>query len=134
MENYTTEEGERMHQLWNEVFDQYQKMRVEKGHTVEADVKHNSNYELAKAGILLSVPDQDQLDLDDLTEIFQKECPNWDLEWLLKTHHKSYKDRLKVGISLLIAELERVMYLENQRIKDNDSSTASSSGDPESNG
>ena len=133
MENYTAEEGERMHQLWSEIFDQYEKMRIYKDHTVEDDVRHNSNYELANAAMLIMNPKPDQIELDDFREVIRLYLPDWNAEWLERTYHKTYKDRLKVGISLLIAELERVMYLENQRIENNDSSTASNSTDPESN-
>lgn len=116
------------------VLYQYVKMRSLKGHTVEDDVKHNTNGELALAGTLFGVPDSSSMDHEDFKELCEKFLPDWNQEWLLKTRERTYKDRLKVGISLLIAELERVMYLENQRISNNDSSTASSSGDPESNG
>lgn len=132
MENYNVVEG--INQVMRIVEQQVIKMRVYKGHTVEADVQHNNNYELSFAGSLLSLPETHTVDHDDFIEICGKFMPNWNQEWLLKTHEKSYKDRLKVGISLLIAELERVMYLENQRISNNDSSTASNAGDPESDG
>ena len=123
---------ESINQVMRAVEQQMLKMRIYKGHTVEADVRHNTNGELALAGTLFGVPDSSAMDREDFKEICEKFLPDWNMEWLLKTREKSYKDRLKVGISLLIAELERVMYLENQRISNNDSSTASSSGNPES--
>ncbi|HWV28267.1 MAG TPA: hypothetical protein VN038_01385 [Dyadobacter sp.] len=133
MDNYTTEEGERMHQLWNEIFDQYQEMRGMHGHSVESDVEDNADGQLLRGAITISDLDESWT-VEDRLEWLRKKNPKWNPEWVKRTLYKTYKDRLKVGISLLIAELERVMYLENQRIENNDSSTASSSGDPESNG
>lgn len=115
-----------------EVIDQYMKMRHEREHTVESDVKYNDEYELAKASLILVMPDHEQLDLTDLEQFIRQEFPDWDAEWFLTTWHKTYKDRIKVGISLLMAEWERLDYLENKR--KNDSSTASNTRNPESDG
>lgn len=125
---------ESINQVMRAVEQQMLKMRVVKGHTVEDDVKHNSNYELIRAVEIITDPGNTNWSVEDRLEWAEQIMPNWDQNWLERTFHKTYKDRLKVGISLLIAELERVMYLENKRIKNNDSSTASNAGDPESNG
>lgn len=116
------------HELIAEVLRQYVKMRNR--YTVEADVEHNSNYELNDASYFIAFH-VSQMAMEDKVEYCRTRFPHWDQEWLLKTLEKTYKERLIIASSLLIAEIERVMYLENKR---NDSNRASSETDPESDG
>jgi hypothetical protein len=114
------------------VIEQYMKMRLEKGHTLELDLNFNTKSQLSMAACAIAYPREnyvgDELDMRDFCCNFLE---HWNVEWFLKTMAKPFNERLLIAISLLMGELERNIYIEKQH---NDSNRSSSPEHPGSDG
>lgn len=115
-----------------EVIDQYMKMRLIKKTRADIDAKAHPNGELLFTAHAIIAEPECSWSIEERLDWLKNKAPLWDKEWLTKKMEDTLKNRIKVGISLLMAEWERLDYLENKR--KNDSSTASNTGNPESDG
>ena len=96
-------------------FDMERANQIYKGHTVESDVEHNDDYELAIGAQLIAFTPNEHMDASDRYEMLLK-LTGWDPYFCETVLEKSYKDRLRIAGALLAAEYDRVHYLETKRI------------------
>ena len=79
--------------------------QVSIGYTNEYNKSVNKEEQMAKAASWIVQYDDENYDAE-LSEIVKPE--GWDLTYWMRLCKKPYKDRVRIGAALLVAELERI--------------------------
>lgn len=87
------------------------------GRTVEYDYLNNSHYQLSNAAQLLLWINEEDLGVTEYSNIgepmFEHVCPpDWDYSIFHKMMNKPYKERCIISCALLVAEIERLRYID----------------------
>lgn len=100
-----------------EIYSERQKQINKYGYTAQNQAENPQFYEdgqLVSAAFELLKIDYDDYPIE--VRQYGAECPKgWDEEWFRKLTIKDKRDRIRIAAALLAAELDRLIYLENNK-------------------